>query len=80
MCRPLSKTLGVGTFYLINSKRLQIGIGIGKFSAINSEELQIGKFSGVNKSARERIGRQNLSQKVPSKKGSFRSHIFSKEL
>ena len=27
-------------------------------------------MSGVNKSARERIGRQNLSQKVPSKKGS----------
>ena len=25
-------------------------------------------FSGVNKSARERIGRQTLSQKVPSKK------------
>ena len=33
-------------------------------------------FSGVNKSARERIGRQNLSQKVPSKKGSLRV-IFS---
>ena len=27
--------------------------------------------SGVNKSARERIGRQNFSQKVPSKKGSL---------
>ena len=27
--------------------------------------------SGVDKSARERIGRQNLSQKVPSKKGSL---------
>ena len=27
--------------------------------------------SGVNKSARERVGRQNLSQKVPSKKGSL---------
>ena len=26
---------------------------------------------GVNKSARERRGRQNLSQKVPSKKGSL---------
>ena len=26
-------------------------------------------FSGVNKSARERIGRQNLSQKVPSSLG-----------
>ena len=30
----------------------------------------------VNKSARERIGRQNLSQKVPSKKGSL-GVIFS---
>ena len=29
------------------------------------------RSSGVNKSARERIGRQNLSQKVPSKKGSL---------
>ena len=28
-------------------------------------------FSRVNKSARGRIGRQNLSQKVPSKKGSL---------
>ena len=27
--------------YLINSKKLQIGIGIGKFSEINSEELQL---------------------------------------
>ena len=33
-------------------------------------------ISGVNKSARERIGRQNLSQKVPSKKGSL-GVIFS---
>ena len=33
-------------------------------------------LSGANKSARERIGRQNLSQKVPSKKGSLRV-IFS---
>ena len=32
--------------------------------------------SGVNKSARERIGRQNLSQTVPSKKGSL-GVIFS---
>ena len=32
--------------------------------------------SGVNKSARERIGRRNLSQKVPSKKGSL-GVIFS---
>ena len=32
--------------------------------------------SGVNKSARERIGRQNLSQKVPSKKASL-GVIFS---
>ena len=32
--------------------------------------------SGVNKSALERIGRQNLSQKVPSKKGSL-GVIFS---
>ena len=32
--------------------------------------------SGVNKSARERIGRHNLSQKVPSKKGSL-GVIFS---
>ena len=31
---------------------------------------------GVNKSARERLGRQNLSQKVPSKKGSL-GVIFS---
>ena len=38
------------------------------------------QFSGVNKSARERIGRQNLSQKVPSNKGVFGSHIFSNEL
>ena len=35
--------------------------------------------SGVNKSARKRRGRQNLSQKVPSKKGVFGSHRFSKE-
>ena len=34
------------------------------------------KNSGVNKSARERIGRQNLSQKVPFKKGSL-GVIFS---
>ena len=34
------------------------------------------KNSGVNKSARERIGRQNLSQKVLSKKGSL-GVIFS---
>ena len=34
------------------------------------------KISGVNKSARERIGRQNLSQKVRSRKGSLRV-IFS---
>ena len=33
-------------------------------------------LSGVNKSARERIGRQNLSQKFPSKKGSL-GVIFS---
>ena len=38
------KYLGVGSFYLINSKNLQIGISIGMFSVINSEELQIGKF------------------------------------
>ena len=37
---------GVGNFYLINSKKLQIGIGIGKFSIINSEELHIGTFLG----------------------------------
>ena len=35
-----------------------------------------GPKSGVNKSAREQIGRQNLSQKVPSKKGSL-GVIFS---
>ena len=34
------------------------------------------RVSGVNKSAREQIGRQNLSQKVPSKKGSW-GVIFS---
>ena len=33
-------------------------------------------LSGVNKSARERIGRQNLSQKVPSKKGSISESYF----
>ena len=37
---------GVGNFYLINSKKLQIGIGIGKFSIINSEELHISIFWG----------------------------------
>ena len=37
---------GVGNSYLINSKKLQIGIGIGKFSIINSEELHIGNFLG----------------------------------
>ena len=37
---------GVGNFYLINSKILQIGIGIGKFSTINSEKLHIGNFLG----------------------------------
>ena len=26
---------GVGNFYLVNSKKLQIGIGIGKFAIIN---------------------------------------------
>ena len=36
----------VGNYYLINSKKLQIGIGIGKFSMINSEELHIGNFLG----------------------------------
>ena len=39
---------GVGNFYLINSRKLQIGIGIGKFSIINSEELHIGNFGGTN--------------------------------
>ena len=38
---------GVGNLYLINSKKLQIGIGIGKFSIINSEELHIGKLLGT---------------------------------
>ena len=37
---------GVGNLYLINSKKLQIGIGIGKFAIINSEELHIGTFLG----------------------------------
>ena len=37
---------GVGNFYLINSKKLQIGIGIGKFSRTYSEELHIGKILG----------------------------------
>ena len=32
--------------------------------------------SGVNKSARERIGRQNLSQKVPSKRGLSESYFL----
>ena len=39
---------GVGKFYLINSKKLQIGIGIGKFSIINSEKLHIGNFWGTD--------------------------------
>ena len=39
---------GVGSFYLSNSEKLQIGIGIGKFSIINSEELQIGKLLGTD--------------------------------
>ena len=39
---------GVGNFYLINSKKLQIGIGIGKFSIINSEELHIGNIGGTD--------------------------------
>ena len=38
----------VGSSYLINSKKLQIGIGIGKFSIINSEELHIGNFWGTD--------------------------------
>ena len=35
---------GVRNSYLINLKKLQIGIGIGKSSIINSEELHIGNF------------------------------------
>ena len=38
---------GVGNLYLINLKKLQIGIGIGKFSIINSEESYIGNFLGT---------------------------------
>ena len=34
-CRISRGYHGVGKFYLINSKKLQIGIGIGKFSIIN---------------------------------------------
>ena len=64
----------------------------GAFDALNRGSGALGKvkckvvassgappeelYSGVNKSARERIGRQNLSQKVPSKKGSL-GVIFS---
>ena len=36
--------------------------------------------SGVNKSARERIGRQNFVPEIPLQKGVFGSHTFSKEL
>ena len=48
-CFSLCKTgaISIGNLYLINSKKLQIGIGIGKFSIINSEELHIGNFLGT---------------------------------
>ena len=39
-------------------------------------DLCVIPHSGVNKSARERIGRQNLSQKGPLQKGVFGSHIL----
>ena len=47
MRRRLFNYYGVGNVYLINSKKLQIGIGIGKFSIINSEELHIGNVLGT---------------------------------
>ena len=43
-------------------------------SAARSDILIL--HSGVNKSARERIGRQNLSQKVPSKRGLWESYFL----
>ena len=47
-CKTHPEYHGVGNFYLINSKKLQIGIGIGKFSIINAEELHIGNFGGTD--------------------------------
>ena len=38
------------------------------------------RFSGVNKSARERISRQNFVPESPLQKGVFGSHIFSKRV
>ena len=38
----------MGNFYLINSKKIQIGVGIGKFSVMNSEEFPVGKFLGTD--------------------------------
>ena len=46
---------------------------------LEASESGIG-LSGVNKSARERIGRQNVVPESPLQKGVFGSHIFSKEL
>ena len=43
---PGRPVISVPDLYLINSRKLKIGIGIGKFSVINSEELQIGKNLG----------------------------------
>ena len=39
---------GVGNFYLISLKKLQIGIDMGKYSIINSEELHLGIFGGTD--------------------------------
>ena len=49
--------------------------GLGGGQKVYVEKVYV-LFSGVDKSARERIGRQDLSQKVPSKKGSL-GVIFS---
>ena len=60
-------------------QRLRNAFKKGVFEApklVSTKTLLLRHYSGVNKSARERIGRQNLSQKVPSKKGSL-GVIFS---
>ena len=62
--KTLQKYHGVGNLYLINRKKLQIGIGIGKFSVINSEELQIGKILGSDPQRGIGIGISKRNQKT----------------
>ena len=69
--RLVARNMGVSQLHCPVSRYLETAqVRARKKKKNNKQE------SGVNKSARERIGRQNLSQKVPSKKGSL-GVIFS---